>query len=133
MLAPVSILALLVDQHLKFSQNFSWAAFVTNWARSLLPGCFLFLALLRHAFAVVRNPLYWIWNPFRNFVTLHDLSSPLELTDKSIRSKSRILTSIAILLVSYWTGCLAFNAVGGNVKLTIACTLSTLSWVSPFS
>lgn len=96
-----------------------------------MPGCFLLLAVLRYASVVIRNPLYWIWNPFRNFITLHDLPSPLEPADKSIESKSRILTCIAVFFMSYWMGGIAFAVVGENVKLVIFCTLSTLSWVSP--
>lgn len=112
-------------------QDISWTTFLTDWRHSLVPGCFLLLAVLRHASAVIRNPLYWIWNPFRNFITLHDLPSPLEPTDKSIESKSRALTYIAVFLMFYWIGSVAFAMVGENVKLIIYCTLSTLSWVSP--
>ena len=97
-----------------------------------LPGAIIFAVLLHDLASSISQPKFvrtvcrWLSSPFRNFLSLEDLSEPVDLTPRCPKVKNRVLVGLASILFVSWTGCLVFR-----VNMKSLAMVQSVSWVSP--
>ena len=79
---------------------------------------------------IVRAVSRWLSSPFRNFLTLEDLSEPVDLTPRYSKLKNRFLVGLASILFVSWTGCLVFRIIRDDHVYAVKSMVQSVSWVS---
>jgi hypothetical protein len=104
-----------------------------------LPGAIIFAVLLHDLASSISQPKFvravcrWLSSPFRNFLTLEDLTEPVDLTPRCPEVKNRFLVGLASILFVSWMGCLVFRVnVDDHVYVVKSLAMvQSISWVSP--
>ena len=102
-----------------------------------IPGAIIFTALLHDLASsisqpkIVRAVFRWLSFPFRNFLTLDDLSEPVDLTPRCPKVTNRFLVGLASILFVSWMGCLVFGVYIDDKIYAMKSMVQSVSWVSP--
>ena len=114
------------------------AEHIPAWiAYNSLPGAIILASLLLDLASsisqpkIVRAVFRWLSSPFRNFLTLEDLSEPVDLTPRCPKVKNRFLVGLASILFICWTGWLVFRLYIDDHVYAVKLTVQSVSWVSP--
>ena len=78
----------------------------------------------------VRAALRWLSFPFKNFLSLEDLSEPVDSTPKCPKLKNRILVGLASLALVGWVGNLVFGVYIDDREYVVKSMVHSASWVS---
>ena len=70
--------------------------------------------------------------PFRNFVTLEDVTNPLECEGRSSKSRPRALSVLAFIASASWLGGLVYGIYVENTGYAVKCLISLFEWVRAF-
>ena len=112
------------------------AEHIPAWIAYNLPGAIIFAVLLHDLTSSIPQPKYvravfrWLSSPVRNFLTLEDLSEPVDLTPRCTKVKSRFLVGLASILFVSWTGCLVFRVYMDDHVYVVTSMVQAISWVS---
>ena len=69
-------------------------------------------------------------SPFKNFLTLEDLTEPVDLTPRCPKVKNRFLVGLASILCVSWMGCLVFRVYMDDHVYAVKSMIQSVSWVS---
>ena len=110
---------------------------IPPWISYNLPGVIIIAVLLHDLASSISQPKYvqavfrWLSSPFRNSLTLEDLSEPIDLTPRCTKVKNRFLVGLASILFVSWTGCLVFRVVCiDDHAHAVKSMVQSVSWVS---
>ena len=112
------------------------AEHIPAWMQYYMPGVIIFVVLLHDLASSVSQPKFvracfrWLSSPFRNFLTLEDLSEPVDLTPRCPKMKNRFLVGLASILFVSWTGCLVFRVYIDDHVYVVKSMVQSVSWVS---
>ena len=109
---------------------------VPSWIVYNLPGAIIFVALLHNLASSISQPKFvravfrWLSSPFRDFLTLEDLSEPVDLTPRYSKGKNRFLVGLASISFVSWLGCVVFKIYVDDHVYAMKAMVQSLSWVS---
>lgn len=102
---------------------------------TVLPATLALVAAL-HDFATAfqisypfQQSLYRIGAPFRNFLTLEDVTDPVKTEVRRFKPKVLALSILAFIASAGWLGCFVYGVYLGNVEYAVGCLVTSLSWV----
>ena len=109
---------------------------IPAWIAYKLPGTIIFSAFLYDLASSISQPKFvraifrWLSSPFRNFLTLEDLSEPVDLTPRFSKVRNRFLVGLASILFVSWMGCLVFRVYMDDHVYAVKSMVQSVCWVS---
>lgn len=122
----------------RYNKKTQWSAQFREELSTYLPACLVFLVFFNDCLSKVTFPnalrswLRAIRSPFEDFLTLKDLSDPIDKEIQCFKTQVRTLVALSCLAAIGWAGCAVFGISTGKTTYTLKALVISVSWVRLF-
>ena len=104
---------------------------------TVLPASLIVLSIVQNIVTTscipypLKQSSHYLGAPFRNFVTLEDVTNPLGCEVRCSKSRPRALSALAFIASATWLGCLVYGIYMENTGYVVKCLIISFEWVRP--